>query len=129
MFIYFSGRIGALISMHAYSQLFIYPYSNQRGSYPPDIDGNIKATCQLYVLVYGVKLLRRSKSEIGTNFEDHFLVSYFMNRSLNSHTLNFLVFVNLVTRIFLAPLNYHTATLHCFCFYTWTKSIITFFRW
>lgn len=51
MFIYFSGRIGALISMHAYSQLFIYPYSNQRGSYPPDIDGNIKATCQLYVLV------------------------------------------------------------------------------
>lgn len=34
----YTGRIQAMITMHAYSQLLIYPYSNKKHFYPPDIE-------------------------------------------------------------------------------------------
>ncbi len=31
------GRLMAYITMHAYAQLWIYPFSDQQQSYPPDV--------------------------------------------------------------------------------------------
>lgn len=31
-------RVKAFVTLHAYSQLLIYPYSNKKHFYPPDIE-------------------------------------------------------------------------------------------
>ncbi|CAK5021243.1 unnamed protein product [Meloidogyne enterolobii] len=54
------GRIPGLISMHAYSQLWIYPYSHRRHSYPPDVE-DLKAVARRAVTAIGDKF--------GTNYQ------------------------------------------------------------
>lgn len=54
------GRIPGLISMHAYSQLWIYPYSHRRHSYPPDVE-ELKAVARRAVTAIGDKF--------GTNYQ------------------------------------------------------------
>uniref|UniRef100_A0A914MH58 ShKT domain-containing protein n=1 Tax=Meloidogyne incognita TaxID=6306 RepID=A0A914MH58_MELIC len=54
------GRIPGLISMHAYSQLWIYPYSHRRHSYPSDVE-DLKAVARRAVTAIGDKF--------GTNYQ------------------------------------------------------------
>ncbi|KAI6182148.1 hypothetical protein M3Y97_00348800 [Aphelenchoides bicaudatus] len=57
----FTGRIQALITMHAYSQLLIYPYSNKKHFYPPDI-ADLKSVA------------RRAADKIGEKFGTHYMI-------------------------------------------------------
>ncbi|KAI6234513.1 ShKT domain-containing protein [Aphelenchoides fujianensis] len=48
------GRIQAFITMHAYSQLLIYPYSDRRGHYPEDV-AELKKVANQAVIAIGDK--------------------------------------------------------------------------
>jgi len=48
------GRIHALITMHAYSQLLIYPYSNKKHFYPADVE-DLKSVAKRAVAKIGEK--------------------------------------------------------------------------
>ena len=54
------GRIPAMITMHAYSQLWIYPYSNRKHSYPADIE-ELKSVARRAVIAIADKF--------GTNYQ------------------------------------------------------------
>lgn len=54
------GRVPALITMHAYSQLWIYPYSHRRHSYPADVD-ELKSVARRAVIAIADKF--------GTNYQ------------------------------------------------------------
>ncbi|KAI1709568.1 zinc carboxypeptidase domain-containing protein [Ditylenchus destructor] len=48
------GRIAAMVTMHAYSQLWIYPFSHRKHAYPPDIN-ELKAVARKAVTAIGEK--------------------------------------------------------------------------
>uniref|UniRef100_A0A914I7C9 ShKT domain-containing protein n=1 Tax=Globodera rostochiensis TaxID=31243 RepID=A0A914I7C9_GLORO len=54
------GRVPAMITMHAYSQLWIYPFSNRRGAYPADVE-ELKAVARRAVTAIADKF--------GTNYQ------------------------------------------------------------
>ncbi|KAL3119279.1 hypothetical protein niasHT_000223 [Heterodera trifolii] len=54
------GRVPAMITMHAYSQLWIYPFSHRRGVYPADVE-ELKAVARRAVTALAEKF--------GTNYQ------------------------------------------------------------
>lgn len=49
------GRLDALVSLHTYGQLFIFPYNHQRRNYPKDIHDLVSTHCSYYICAHQIR--------------------------------------------------------------------------
>lgn len=75
-----TGRIEAFISLHAYSQLWIYPYSNRKQNYPADV-AELKKVAQKAVNAIGKLFGTRYMYGTGPEIICEFCFYYDLNQS------------------------------------------------